>query len=232
MTISQEIEAVYERALCLRQHALASPLHPDLVDKALEDLYFVLEELQTSHERLCQQQQELLATQQAIDLERQQYQTLFDLAPNGYVVTDLKGTIRHANRSAVSLLGAPHETLINKPLLVFVHEPDRPWFQAQSANLIPGAMWEVTLKVRRDRLISVAIAVTQVKSTPLRDVLLWSLSDMTHRTQLELQLQAARDELELQVAERTAELLQAKAQLQAMAESGHQNSNTQGSSHH
>lgn len=187
MDISQQIEAVYRRALLLKQYAAESPVPQDLLEKATQELYFVLEELQTSQEELHQQNQELLAARQSIEIERQRYQTLFELAPNGYLVTDLHGNIHQANQHAVDLLrGGLQEYLINKPLRVFVHEPDRPYFQAQLNNLTSKRTWEATLKSCKDTLITVAIAVTKIKATQgHKHHLLWSLTDISFHKQLE-----------------------------------------------
>jgi PAS domain S-box-containing protein len=183
MEISQQIEAVYRRALLLRQYAVESPVQQDLLGKALQELYFVLEELQASEEELRQQNQELVATQQAVELERKRYQTLFEFAPNGYLVTDLQGTIHQANHyAAAQLFCIPQEYLINKPLLVFVHEPDRDRFQAQLATLGPRQDWKVSLSPRNGALILVSIAVTRIQDTQQqRGMLLWSLYDITSR---------------------------------------------------
>lgn len=216
MDLVHQIEAVYRRALLLRQYAAATPVPQDLVEKALEDLYLVLEELRTSQEELYQQNQALIATRQVVELERQRYRALFDFAPNGYLVTDLTGTIYQVNRyAATQLFWAPQDYLINKPLLVFIHEPDRPQFQTQLINLARRDPWEVTLNPRNGTLISVGVAVTRIKDPQTqRDMLLWSFHDITHRKHIEQQLQAAHDQLELRVAERTAELTQSNLRLQ------------------
>jgi two-component system, cell cycle sensor histidine kinase and response regulator CckA len=216
MDISQQIEAVYRRALLLRQYAVESPVSHDLLEKALRELYSVLEELETSQEELHQQNQVLIATRQIVESERQRYQSLFDLAPNGYLVTDLKGKIHQVNHhAAAQLFHTSQEYLIDKPLLVLVHESDRAYFQAQLANLIPGNIWEVTLSSRPGRLIPVSIAITRIRDPQQqKDLLLWSLYDMTQRKQLEQQLQNAHDALEIKVARRTAELVSTNLHLQ------------------
>jgi PAS domain S-box-containing protein len=216
MEISQQIEAVYRRALLLRQYAAEPPVSPDLLEKALQELHFVLEELQTSQEELHEQNQALIATQETVELERQRYQTLFELAPTGYLVTDVQGTIHQVNHYAATMLfHVPEKYLINKPLLLFIHECDRVQFQDQLTNLIPGASWEVTLCPRDRPLSSVAVSVTRINDTrQQRDMLLWSLHDITLRKQMEHQLQVAHDQLEIRVAERTEELSQTNVQLQ------------------
>jgi two-component system, cell cycle sensor histidine kinase and response regulator CckA len=184
MDISHQIEAVYRRALLLRQYATELPIQKNLLDKALQELYFVLEELQTSQEELRQQNQELITTREWADLERQHYQALFDLAPNGYLVTTLQGIIREANQyAAARLFCTPQAYLINKPLLVFIHEPDRPRFQARLAHINAKQDWQVTLNPGKGALISVAITVTRLKGFPGNpDVLLWSLSGILPTT--------------------------------------------------
>ena len=130
MGISQQIEAVYQRALLLRERATALPIQPALLDDALRELYFVLEELQATDLELQQQNQSLLEAQQQLDLERQRYRTLFELAPDGYLVTDRQGKIFHANQAAATLLAVPQANLVDKPLIVFVDPADRPQFLA------------------------------------------------------------------------------------------------------
>lgn len=128
MSISQQIEAVYQRALLLRQQATTSPVEPTLLDEALRELYFVLEELQAADSDRQVQNQRLLDTQQQLDSERQRYRTLFELAPDGYLVTDCHGKIHQANLAAAALLAVPLAHLVNKPLMVFVEPADRPQF--------------------------------------------------------------------------------------------------------
>ena len=171
MDVFQEIEAVYRRALILRQYASESPVQEHLLEKALLDLYLVLEELQTAQEELHQQNQKLIATRQMVELERQRYQALFELAPNGYLVTDLQGKICQVNHhAAAQLFNAPQAYLIDKPLLVFIHKPDRPNFINQLANLAPNQTGEVRLAPRNSAMIWAAIAVIRIQSAQTRRI--------------------------------------------------------------
>jgi two-component system, cell cycle sensor histidine kinase and response regulator CckA len=208
MDVFQEIEAVYRRALILRQYASESPVQEDLLEKALLDLYLVLEELQTAQEELHQQNQKLIATQQMVELEHQRYQALFDLAPNGYLVTDLQGKICQVNHhAAAQLFNAPPAYLIDKPLLVFIHEADRPNFINQLANLAPNQTGEVRLTPRNSAMIWAAITVIRIQSAQThKDMLLWSLQDITRRKELESQLQHAYNTLEMRLEEKSVEL--------------------------
>jgi PAS domain-containing protein len=90
--LSQQIEAVYQRALLLKERAETKPIEPDLLEAALKELYFVLEELHTADEDIRQQHAQLAATHHTLQEERQRYQALFELAPDAYLVTDRQGS--------------------------------------------------------------------------------------------------------------------------------------------
>ena len=58
-------------------------------------------------------------------MERERYAALFDLAPDGYLVTDA-GVIQEANCTAVALLAVSQEVLVGKPLVLWIAKEDRP----------------------------------------------------------------------------------------------------------
>jgi two-component system, cell cycle sensor histidine kinase and response regulator CckA len=216
MDISSQIEKVYQRISVLRQRATESPVKQNLLEKALKDLHFVLEELQTSDEELRHQNQELIETQQEVELERQRYQTLFNMAPDGYLVTDLQGKIQKANHVAAQLLSTPQEYLTNLPLAALIDEHDLTLFQTRLVNLEHGQSWEVSLNLRTGELRSLAIAVIRIKNVNGKaDELLWSLHDISLSKKIKQQLQSAHDGLERQVDDRTIQLSRANVQLKS-----------------
>jgi PAS domain S-box-containing protein len=83
-----------------------------------------LDALQAAHQRLQEAQEELRATQ-AITEGQHRYQELFELAPDGYVVTNRHGRIREANSEAARILNVPPHYLIDKPLTVYVDSSTR-----------------------------------------------------------------------------------------------------------
>ncbi|MBD1874735.1 PAS domain S-box protein [Nodosilinea sp. FACHB-131] len=212
MSISHQIEAVYQRALRLREQATTNPIDPALLELALKDLYLVLEELQAVDAELHEQNQILNNTRYQADLERQRYRTLFELAPDGYLVTDARGKIYHANRAAEALFALPQAGLVGKPLVVLIDQGDWSDFQQRLAQ--PTEPWEATLKSRQGDPVRVAIATNFLKDSRLGGTtILWSLRDISQQRRVEQQLQAAHADLEDLVAARTAELTQANAQL-------------------
>ncbi|PZO42543.1 MAG: hypothetical protein DCF17_08315 [Shackletoniella antarctica] len=215
MGISQQIEAVYQRALLLRQRATTSPVEPALLDEALRELYFVLEELQATDSDLQTQNQRLLDTQQQLDSERQRYRTLFELAPDGYLVTDCQGKIHKANLAAAALFAVPQVNLVNKPLIVFVEPADRPQFQARLANPEGLPDWEMMITQRQASSRAVAIATATIKGTRgQKTAILWSLRDIGRHKQMVQALNTAQTDLEHQIEARTADLSEAQAHLE------------------
>jgi two-component system, cell cycle sensor histidine kinase and response regulator CckA len=190
MDLSSQIDTVYQRALRLQQRAIESSVDPGILEASLTELRFVLEELQTSQEELHLQNQVLIASQQTVERERQRYRTLYELAPDGYLVTDRQGNIRQANRAAASLFSMPQEWLIDKPLAVLIHEPDRSHFLTRLAHLEPLQDWEILLKSRNGARRSVAVSMTHLVEAEgeTKGMLLWLLRDITPRKQAEAKI--------------------------------------------
>lgn len=211
--VGYQLNSAYSCTLAVQ--ATDSPTAPHVAEliSVNEELRATLEELQVAQEALHQQNEKLRIARQTIEQSWQHYQDLFEFAPDGYLVTDIQGTIQQANRAAIAMLGT--QRLIGKPIVVFVIEAERPAFCTQLARLEPLQNWEVTLKPRHGDPLPALIAVTQIQDSQSQvQQLRWSLRDIRDRKQLEQQLQTAHNELERRVAERTAELVQTNARLQ------------------
>ncbi len=152
----------------------------DLVQGMEGELSQALEELQVASEELVQQGEELIELRGLLEVERDQFHELFDLAPDGYLVTDANGVIREANRAAGTLLHSEPERLGGKPLAVFVDPEHRKAFRSLLAKLIsdpPGYS-----RHAESRLVppsggeprNVAIAVGAVEGT-----VRWLIRDVT-----------------------------------------------------
>jgi PAS domain S-box-containing protein len=214
MDLSSEIKGVYERALLLRQRATETPIHQDLLDAALKELLFVLEELQTSQEELRHQNEELIATRQWVEIERQRYQFLFEFAPDGYLVTDRQGKIYKANQAASRLFSTSKEYLLKKPLIIFIHETDRSLFQSRLASLQQNQEWEISINSNQGSLKRVAVAVSLIPGIQRnKDALLWSFRDISQGKQREKQIQLARNPLEKQEEEGITALAKTNEQM-------------------
>lgn len=202
---TDEIESLRQQvvALTLRWRGVAS-LPPSLTE-AVEQLSMALAELQAVNEALTQ-------TRQAALREQLRYQELFEFAPDGYLVTDPYGHIQEANRAVSALLNiAPHR-LTGKPLAIFIARETRQPFQAHLVWLQNGAEvreWEVRVQPRHKPAFPAVVRVAPARDAQGQVIgLRWLLRDIT-------EWQQTHKALEQRVQERTAELAQANAALQA-----------------
>jgi PAS domain S-box-containing protein len=146
----------------------------------------VLEELRTTEETLREQNAYL-------ERERHKYQDLFNLAPDGYLVTNPNGVIESANQTICELLGVSPVDLINKPLIVFItrenyslifYQLDRQSFDDCKQT------WEITLQPWHRKAFPAEVTVTPIYETA-DDItgLRWSIRDISERKESECQLQ-------------------------------------------
>ncbi len=176
---------------------------------AVEELSATLEELQASTEELRVQNEELEEARRALELERKRYQELFDLAPDGYFVTDCGGVIKESNEMAAALLGVTCERLVGKPLAVYVGSAFRPvlyqlldTLAKQDADVVRDIELEIRPRKKNSFFSSLTIRVmrsAQGDAIGLR----WLLRDISERRRHEKslsettqRLQRKNDELE------------------------------------
>jgi PAS domain S-box-containing protein len=84
-----------------------------------------LADLEIAKAKLARQNEELVANRAKLEYERRCYEELFNFAPDGYVVTNLKGHIRDANVAACRLLNREQHSLIGVPFAQFFAPEDR-----------------------------------------------------------------------------------------------------------
>ncbi|MHB1134542.1 MAG: PAS domain-containing sensor histidine kinase, partial [Chloroflexota bacterium] len=182
-------------------------------EEGAEDLSATLEELRVAQEELRLQNDELAATRALVEAERNRYYQLFDLAPDGYLETDLHGVVREANLAASRLLAIDRERLPGKPLAVFVAPADRRAFRRQLLEVRqaeePRAV-DVHLQPRSGAAVHASLSVVASRDERGAPVgLRWLLRDVTARVRAEEEVRRLNAELEQRVEERTAELRQA-----------------------
>jgi PAS domain S-box-containing protein len=180
---------------------IQSASHVEL-ELAYEELEVANEELEVANEELRQQNDELVAARQTLDEERHRYQQLFDLAPDAYLVTDLRGMVRKANQAAAALLGANNEGLVGSPLLLYAPDGGRAGLLGPLAELQAGPAgltrrWEMRLTSRAGRIFDAAVTASLVSPVAGEEATLsWLIRDVSERKEAERALQAALAEAE------------------------------------
>jgi PAS domain S-box-containing protein len=180
---SQQIETLRSRVTGLLQSTVSEQYsQQELATQAFEELQIALEEMKIASE-------ELQVTRMVVEKERQRYQELFDFAPDGYLVTDIYGTILEANQASTVLLNISQRFLIRKPLVSFIGQSDHQAFfdyLAQLQHLDRGGEWEVCLQPREKVCFDVALTVVTVRNEVGKPVALrWLMRDITKRRRLE-----------------------------------------------
>ena len=186
-------------------------------DQRHEDLMTAFEELSVAEEELRAQQETLVEThnlleseRNLLEVQRNRYHTLFDLAPDPYVVTDASGIIVEANAAASALLGPSSRQLVGKALVTFVDGRSRSEFQTQLnaiGNGVHVEKWMIETIVRDGRPATVEATVSTLETrADGRSSLCWLLRDMSARRETEESMQALNRSLNARVAQRTREL--------------------------
>ncbi|MBE9126540.1 MULTISPECIES: ATP-binding protein [unclassified Coleofasciculus] len=180
-----------------------------VLTEILENFTSTLEELKVAAEELQQQNEELVMARQAVEIECQRYQELFEFAPDGYLVTDDRGVIQESNRAAAILLNVAQKYLPGKPLTLFVAEADRHTFTSQLEQLrqlpysgIPAAIlyrdWEISLQPRECEPFPAEISISAIQGYPEKVIgLRWLIRDMSYRRQVESLRRQLAEEKEL-----------------------------------
>jgi PAS domain S-box-containing protein len=163
----------------------------------MSEVQMALQEVEVTHEELRQQNEELLATREALEVQRHRYRHLFEHAPYGYLVTDLNGVVEEANQAAAALFGVAPQHLRGKPLVLFVAEEDRPALR----RLLPSvgeAVEEREVKLKPRGREPIAAMLTVVRDLDREDKaqrLRWMVRDVSQRRATEAALRDSEERL-------------------------------------
>jgi len=162
-------------ALCAHRKNAADPNWSELATVGLQN---ALEELRVA-------QEEINASRLAVDAERARYHDLFELAPDGYLVTDVRGQIQDANRAAIMLLNVPDRYVAGKPMVVYIEPCDRGMFFTAIMQLQRDGHGQWTMRLRpRGKAAAVVVEVT-ASLVPSEDMptrlIRWTMRDVTQQ---------------------------------------------------
>jgi formate hydrogenlyase transcriptional activator len=177
----------------------------------------LLHELQVYQLELEMQLEQLHQAKEEIEISRNKYAELYDLAPVGYFTFDAQGLIRELNLAGAQMLGVERQLLIQRPFASYV---------AEGGKLIFSRHLEVV--VERQGMMSCEIELIRGDGTAIcahlqslavdsgdgqNAYILTSIIDVTQHKRLEAALQKLRVHLESMVQERTGNLVRANEQL-------------------
>jgi PAS domain S-box-containing protein len=187
-----------------------SPGADSASEEVFQALRTAMEELRVAVEELRQTNDALHESRAEAEAERGRYRDLFNLAPDPYLVSDLQGVIREANRAASAALNIDHQFLIGKPLVVFLSREGRPAFRSELARVRKATgtgEFDLRLKPRKLPPIDAAVRVSVVRDQCGQPAALrWTVRDVSARRRAEEKIRALNDELERRVVERTEQL--------------------------
>ncbi len=202
---------------------------PVLLTEVLDELAISIERLKISQSEIQQQHQELFHARLELEVERQRYQELFELAPDGYLVTDHEGRISEANQAIAKLFNVSQHSLVGKHIVNYIASGHHGLFR-QGLNALEkddrAHEWIVCVQpYQQQKVLDAALTVTTVRDRQGNLIALrWLFRDITERKQAEeaiLQAKLAEitnRELEKEITERRQLESTLRQQTQALLE--------------
>jgi PAS domain S-box-containing protein len=204
MEFSRQLEAMRRRVEKIREQT-------GVPNEAFEELLVAVEELRVAEEELREQNERLLSDHIQLEEEHRRYQQLFQFAPDAYLLTDLAGIVREANRSAARLLGVEPRYMAGKAVVSFVAPEDRARIRAElgrwQSEPTPKSL-DVRLKPRFDPPFDASITLSVARGGA-RDTAIgfrWLIRDISAHRQLTTELRQREED-----ARRVAEASEAHA---------------------
>ncbi|HVS59673.1 MAG TPA: ATP-binding protein [Gemmatimonadaceae bacterium] len=169
------------------------------------ELIAALEELSIAEGDLRSRYEALVDAQHHLEVESDRYHTLFQLAPDPYLVTDQKGTIEEANDAAGDLLGVPSALLAKKPLLAYLDGEARGEFESRVDRLTTAGRldkWALAIEARNGSIVPMEATASRLGNGSIG----WLFRDTSVRRASEDSMHALNRSLNARVAQRTREL--------------------------
>ena len=181
----------------------------------------LLNELQVHQIELEMQNEELRRTQLELEVSREKYYDLYDLAPVGYFSLDQTSQILEVNLKGASMVGMERRLLVKKRFTQFIvpaFQDSFYMFQKKAFKTRAIQTLEVQLKKKNGtpfwvQMDGVATQDTDGTFTHMRIIAI----DIADKKKILENLEKSHDELEARVDERTTELMKANAQLESLS---------------
>ncbi len=190
---SQQFDQAQQQLAQLLQQAEQCDGPKSLLTQALDQLTNALEETHVLSEELAEQFNQLQSAQLSLTAERQQYFELFDLAPDGYIVTDTQGIIGHINQTAANRLNRRQRSSMGKPLAVMIAQADIHDFYKLLNQLQTGqALRQIKLRLQpyQKPSLHASFTIAPIKDHQSQVVgFRWLFRDLTHQRRATIALE-------------------------------------------
>jgi two-component system NtrC family sensor kinase len=188
----------------------------DFIPKPVDQLV-LMAALQRAHDRL-RLKQALHRAREELRASEEHYRAITESALVGIGISDPAETLLFVNQALAQMLGYTQAALVGQSLSDLFTSSGQEVYKAQSGERRAGerVRYEAALRHKDGARLNVLVS-----STPLREAdghfknTLSVITDITERKQMEIALRQARDQLELRVEQRTAELSQTNRELEA-----------------
>lgn len=189
----QRAESLHKQLADLYQTASILPwIPPELLPQAFKEIYSNSKLVQLAAQELYLQNEELLKTRSSLEAERQHYYDLFELAPDGYLVTNAEGIIQEANLAATKLLNVPNHILLKNSIINFIRPEERESFHSQLKQILQSDQIKellVHLQQSHGDSFDAALTVSVVRNENGKiDSLRWLLRHLNQRKKQDLEL--------------------------------------------
>jgi diguanylate cyclase (GGDEF)-like protein len=169
-------------------YQLLENLSPDnlvLLNTLMASLTLTFEEFQGSLTRINR-------LSEFLEREKQDYQRLFLLSPESYIITDSQGIIKKANRAASKLFNLDLSLLISQPFALFVLPSEYLILENllnQAVALDDVVTCEICITPWQSERLVIGLTVSSLQSDPPSDIhLCWIIRNIEEQKQLEEQM--------------------------------------------
>lgn len=159
-----------------------------------EKMQKIVHELEVHQIELEMQNEELTHTQLELNIAKNLYFDLYDMAPIGYCMLDVDGLIQEANLSMANLLDLNRLQLIKLPLSQFIYREDQDIFYFLKKRLLETELkQECELRMHNDKQIMFwsHLIITSDKDSNNKQIFRLMINDISKRKEAEKKISIA-----------------------------------------